>query len=290
MRANKEISLSYQQHNQPLPSSQKIDFHLYLEKFSKTKNYDNQNNFRLAGVKLKEYSPVLKFNQIDRDFCEGFKRYLLDHLGTNSAYVYYSKIIATLNQAVRERIIVYNPSKNIDPIKKKDKPREYLTLEELRVLASTNCESPDTKRLFLFGCLTGLRKVDLMKLHWRDIKKDQGWHIVFDQSKKGGLNYLPLSDQALQILGPFQKGKVFKTVPALWWHLREWVKDAKINKKISFHSSRHTFATLMLNHATDNVRIVQDLLGHKSVRTTEVYAKIVHKSAKEAIGKIPEIL
>ena len=118
VRALRQLDLDHEQHGLISASKKKKDFHQYLDKFSRTKKYHNRNNFRLCGVKLKEYAPVLTFENINPEFCEGFRDHLLNHVSNNTAYTYYSKFISVLNQAVRERILRDNPANNIEPIKK----------------------------------------------------------------------------------------------------------------------------------------------------------------------------
>jgi site-specific recombinase XerD len=61
-----------------------------------------------------------------------------------------------------------------------------------------------------------------------------------------------------------------------------------INKKVTFHVARHTFATLALNIGID-LKVVSKLLGHSEVRTTEIYAKIIDKTKEDAVQKLPKI-
>ena len=71
-------------------------------------------------------------------------------------------------------------------------------------------------------------------------------------------------------------------------HLKKWAKAAKIKKNIHFHVGRHTFATLALTYGTD-LYTVSKLLGHKSINTTTIYAKVIDKLKDEAVAKLPVI-
>ena len=66
-------------------------------------------------------------------------------------------------------------------------------------------------------------------------------------------------------------------------------KEAGIKKHISFHTGRHTHATMLLSLGVD-IYVVSKLLGHKSITTTQVYAKIIDKTKQEAVSRIPKIL
>ena len=71
--------------------------------------------------------------------------------------------------------------------------------------------------------------------------------------------------------------------------LRKWAKMADVNKHITFHSARHTFATMLLTLGVD-LYVVSKLLGHANVKTTQIYAKIVDQKKQEAVDKIPQML
>ncbi len=287
IRTKRELDLSYSQHGEIAPSELGRNFYRFAENFISTKYGSNHDGYHHALRHLENFSPALVFKEIDEVFCEAFRDYLLKKVSQNSARIYFSKFVTILNKAVKSRTITYNPAIPVESIKKKESPKAYLTSGEYKTLASTPCRYPEVKRMFLFACLTGLRKIDLENLEWSDIKKDvDGYSIVFDQSKGGGINYLPLSSEAVELFRDHkQEGQVFKKVAALWWVLREWVKEAGIKKNISFHSSRHTFAVFALRKS-GNLKLVQSLLGHKSIKTTEVYAKIVDKEKRQAVEGI----
>jgi integrase len=69
------------------------------------------------------------------------------------------------------------------------------------------------------------------------------------------------------------------------YYLKDWLIDAGINKHITFHCARHTYATLQLTLGTD-IYTVSKLLGHKNLSTTEIYAKVINEKKVEAANKI----
>ena len=70
--------------------------------------------------------------------------------------------------------------------------------------------------------------------------------------------------------------------------LNRWCAKAGINKKIAFHTARHTFATMLLTLDVD-LYTVSKLLGHKDIKTTQIYAKIIDKKKRDAVNKIPQL-
>lgn len=273
----------------------------------------NWGNWRSCLKHLEKYDPNLKkrtFADIDQEWVQGFRDYLdkeacawgcdyreriKDHpLSRNSKLSYFNKLRACMNQAVEERIIRKNPVLGVERFKEEEGTRMYLTIDEVKTLAQTECEYPNIKRAFLFSCLTGLRRSDVLRLTWGDIhKQDDYTRIIFTQKKTGGLEYLDISAQAAGLLG--ERGKpnenVFTDIhsPSCTNEaIKRWVLRAGIQKEITFHCARHTFAVMMLDLGTD-IYTVSKLLGHRELSTTQRYAKVLDKNKQAAVSKIPDI-
>lgn len=209
-------------------------------------------------------------------------------LSKNTIFSYYNKIIACVKQAFKEKLISFNPAQSSIGVKSEESKREYLTVEEVQKLINTPCEEPELKRAFLFSCLTGLRWSDIEKLTWEEVRDDV---IVFKQKKTGGLEYLPISEQAQHFLGERKEenNKVFKLSYSAWNNLklREWVMAAGIKKKVTFHVARHTMATLSLTSGAD-LYTVGKLLGHRNIKTTQIYTKVIDSKKREAVDSLPK--
>ena len=158
--------------------------------------------------------------------------------------------------------------------------REYLTADELNLLATTPCEKTVMKKDALFSALTGLRHSDIQKLRWREILiSGSDYRLNFTQKKTKGVEYMPISKQAMQLCGEPRDPNmlVFPGLPSPSWiskPLKKWIDSAGITRKITFHCFRHTYATLQLAGGTD-IYTVSKMLGHTDVKTTQIYAKIV---------------
>lgn len=253
------------------------------------------------------------FKDVTPEFVLGFKEFLnnvekdthkrtgprrerdtFQGLSQNSKVSYFNKLRACINHAYDERIIPYNPLRGIEGFKEAEVKRDYLTLEEIKKLAATSCRYPVLKRAFLFSCLTGLRKSDILKLTWGEVQKFGDYmRIVFKQKKTGGQEYLDITPQAEKYLG--ERGNpddyVFTGFSYGSWtslELQRWSMEAGINKRLTFHCGRHTFAVLMLYLGAD-IYTLSKLLGHKELATTQIYAKVLDKSKQNAVSLIPEI-
>ena len=215
-------------------------------------------------------------------------------LSQNSKVSYFNKLRACINQAFEDRIIPINPLRGIEGFKPDETERVYLTLDEVKKLAKTDCKYPVLKRAFLFSCLTGLRKSDIEKLVWGEVQKfGEFTRIVFKQKKTGGQEYLDINKQAEEYLGKQSKADErvfagFSYNSQTLLELKRWCMLAGITKDVTFHSGRHTFAVVMLDLGAD-IYTVSKLLGHKELSTTQIYAKVLDKKKQEAVNLIPDI-
>ena len=260
-----------------------------------------QINWKRAIVFLKQFAgDTLLFSQIDNRFAEEYKRYLLtapcggNRKGTisqNTASTYFAIFKAALKQAFVDGYFTSDLSARIKGIQEQETRREYLTADELNKLAATPCERNVLKRAALFSALTGLRHSDIQKLKWQEIQQDgENYRLNFTQQKTKGVEYMPISKQAYELCG--EKGNpdefVFEDLPDPAWiskPLERWIKAAGINRRITFHSFRHTYATLQLAQGTD-IYTVSKMLGHTNVKTTQIYAKVVDEKKLKAAEAI----
>jgi len=246
----------------------------------------------------------LQFKDVNETLLEGFKNYLLTQkvsksktrLAQNSAAVYFNKLRTAVNKAYDMGLITRNPIRVVKAVKQSDGKREYLTMEEVKKLSETDCNYEELKRAFLFSVLTGLRWSDIDKLIWGEIKQSEqmGSSIMFRQQKTDGQEYLPISEQALSLLGDrgADHDKVFADLKYSAYMSKElvrWVLKAGITKDITFHCARHTHATLLLTNGID-LYTVSKLLGHKDIKTTQIYAKVIDQKKVSAVNSIPNFL
>ncbi|WP_291914880.1 site-specific integrase [Chitinophaga sp. CB10] len=307
IKAKKILVANSSQHGFISPILGKTSFIEFFKKVMETKK-DSEGN---QGCWDSAYKHLLAFSngkdiimdQVNEMFLERFKEYLLTtkarrgnkerKLAVNTALSYYTKVKAAVKEAHIKKLLRENPVTRVKGIRAAETHRQYLIFEELQVLMNTECDVPILKQAFLFSALTGLRFSDIHALRWNNIQYSEvdGWFIQFTQKKTKSAETLPISEQAVKLLEEkrIDDGNVFEGLQYSAWHnvkLREWISAAGINKKITFHCARHSFATLQLSMNTD-IYTVSKLLGHKNLKTTEIYGKVINKRKIEAANKIP---
>lgn len=281
------------------------NFVKYFEALIKRRHKNNSESIKVNWERAIDFlisyeGSEIPFSKIDIKFCENFKTFLLNAprggnkngiLSQNSASTYFSVFKAALKQAFIDGYFTTDISAKVKSIPAQETRREYLTIDELNTLVATPCENDVLKRAALFSALTGLRHSDIQKLKWNEISLDNNQpRINFTQKKTKGVEYMPISQQALEICGEPKSPNdlVFENLTNPAWinrPLKTWVAKAGINKNITFHCFRHTFATLQLSSGTD-IYTVSKMLGHTNVKTTQVYAKVIDEKKNRAAEAI----
>lgn len=255
---------------------------------------------------LKEYAGErVLMEQIDKAFCQNYIDYLLTEYRSKgkrvsnfTLHTYYRILNGALNAAVRAEIIKVNPFtkiNNSDKIRLPESKRSYMTIEEVQALIATPMENARydiVKNAYLFSCFCGLRISDIIRLQWKDVFVDRGqYRLAVSMQKTKEPIYLPLSNEALKWMPErgykTAEDRVFD-LPAqtvINAHLKPWAKAAGISKRFTFHTARHTFATMMLTLGAD-LYTTSKLLGHADVKMTQVYAKIINQKKDDAVNLV----
>jgi site-specific recombinase XerD len=306
VRAQRQIKIQAGNFGFMLESKKKEDFIKYYEDLCGKRNSSkgNHNNWQSSLNYFKAFTgSKCLMEDVTEKFCNDFRVYLLSQdsikykrnpkrLSQNAAHSYFNKFRAAVAQAFQEKMLEENPCLRVKGIKQTETDRAFLTIEELNKLVKTPCELPQLKQAALFSALTGLRWIDIKQLTWDKIRhsKAEGYTIHFRQKKTGGFEVHNISDQAYGLLGDRRHGNelVFPSIEYSAWmlmKLKDWLTTAEIYKKITFHNFRHTYATLQLSEGTD-IYTVSKMLGHRNVKTTQVYTKVVDKLKIAAANKI----
>ncbi len=257
----------------------------------------------LASLRKKD----IMLSKIDARFVRGYlaflgNGYIQKHwkkeartISNSTKKAYQTKFVTILNKAVREGKLKANPFYQLDRSEIYHAPktvRVYLTVDEVKRFMEVETEGKETQRAFAFACFTGLRISDIRALKWTDIKNpDTAPTIVLSQSKTGDIVRVPLGRMALSLLPEeHNDDHIFHLPTATAVHTScRWIAErAGIKKNVSFHTSRHTFATLTLA-ACENLELVSKLLGHKSVKTTHRYAEVLLDRKIEAVNRMTNL-
>ena len=261
-------------------------------------------------LKIYEKNEDITFDDITPEWVQGFKDYLendakawspryereLEYhpLSRNSKLSYFNKLRACIHQALADGVISDNPLRGVDNFKAEESKRMYLTIDEIKAITAADCPAPGVKRAFLFSCLTGLRRSDIMKMTWSEVHKQGDYtRIIFKQKKTSGQEYIDITPQAAELPGERRNPtdlvfNDFLTASATNHAIKVWMLRAGITKEITFHCARHTFAVMMLDIGTD-IYTVSKLLGHRELSTTQIYAKVLDKTKQAAVMNIPDI-
>ena len=288
-----ELTPEILQHEFKNPST-RIDFHTFIkeaidERKGEITASTMEQHVAMSG-KIKEFSPSLSFSMIDTDFLTRYNRWLINHRKNdiNTRYNNFKFFKTYLNIAIRKKIISNNPLDGWMPVKKTQTERVFLTEDEVRLLLNLYDNrtlpvfSNKILRHFLFMCFTGLRISDL-----RDIEMDQivSGTLIFsaikNRSRKKTFVKVPLSPVAKRLIkeeAPLRLyGKIFDLASEAYMNrkLKNIVENrTSIDKDISCHTGRHTFATMFLRKSK-NIAVLQKLLGHSKIEQTMVYAHVL---------------
>lgn len=303
-QSNKEFSLNDLKEK---PETGQISFSQFMQneiKQSNLKPSTMKNHFSTLQV-LSSYKAEVSFNDLSYNFLCDFEHYLLvNKYHRNTIAKHMKHLKRYINLAINKDLFDLHryPFRKYK-IKYMESKRSHLTPEELEQLESLNLKGRRTLRrtldMFLFSCYTGLRFSDIVSItrdnfHCID---DKIW-LVYSSVKTDVNVRLPLfllfEGKSLAIYERYRNSpwELFE-VPAsansnINKQLRRLAKMANIDKKVSFHTARHTNATLLLYNGA-NITTVQKLLGHKSVRTTEIYSNIMDMTVVRDLSSLSGI-
>lgn len=274
----------------------KVDFLEYYQKY--IDGYKKKDIRVLINSKQKfeaflreEGYSALTSKQVNESLVNNFKEYLQQTLNGESPSTYFSRFKKVLKQATRDKLFKSNPSTDVTISKKESIKKDVLTIEELQLLQNTPLTSKEVKRAFLICCFTGIRWVDAVELKWKNVDLLNN-RISFVQSKTGNKVEIEIHESAKHLLGePKAKDEFVFKLPshtACLKNLKRWAKNAGINKHISFHCARHTYASNLLFFGAD-LNTVRDLMGHSSLRYVQLYTRVVDSMKQKAISNLPSI-
>jgi len=256
-------------------------------------------------VKHHFHQEDIYLSDLKYDFITEFEHYLKSYKQiSHNTVVRYLKLfkkivlIALKNEWIeRDPFVRYRMSM-------KEVHKGYLTKEELAAIYHKDIaveRLAQVRDIFLFCCYTGLAYADVRKLTPDHISKGldgQEW-IFVDRTKTGSSSNVPLLPVAKEMLERYSKNPVVlhsgTVLPVISnqkmnAYLKELANVCGINKNITFHMARHTFATTVTLSNGVSIETVSSMLGHKNLKTTQIYAKVVQEKVSQDMMKLKEVL
>ncbi len=285
---------------------------MYAERINIEGRIGTYDRVRTVLSKMRSYRPELYFSEITPVFLKEYETHLTQ-LGNriNTIHSNFKIIRAIFNEAFRQGLVEFESNPFLRYKMKTEKTtRVYLTEEELKrfeevpVTPGTRLELH--KDMFIFSCYTGgLRISDILQLQWQHF---DGTHINFKVKKTNSQIVIKVPTKGLEIFEKYRvKGLkptdfIFDMLPSTIYrqsakeldqalssatayidkNLKLLQEKAGIEKKISFHTSRHTWATRALRKGV-SIDKVSKLMGHAAIKETQVYAKIVNEELDKAM-------
>ena len=218
-------------------------------------------------------------------------------LAEATAKTYFQHFRTAIRAAYKVGYILEDFSTRTSTIPAKSGQRRSLTIDELGAMARTPIRKMTIWQLGMFSALTGLRISDMRAMKWENVfDTPAGPELRFESIKTRKWEVMPIADQARMILGSRidddgkeKSGNIWQYVPvstSITKWIKVWAQDAGVKPDgLSIHCMRHTYATLQLAAGTD-IYTVSKMLGHSSVATTAIYAKLLDRAKREAANRL----
>ena len=236
-----------------------------------------------------------EFVQLNLNFIQSFHSFLRIDKGMaqNSSTKHLKLLKKIINLSVANSYMAFNPFSTYK-VEREPVDIDFLDEEELRKIINFDTPLPRLERakdMFLFGCFTGLSYIDIKTLTPEHFEKDNTGRIWIKKRrvKTGVLSRIPLLPIAKLILDKYKGGEKLLPIqdPA---DINKYLKDIAIlcgiNKRICFHTSRHTFASTVTLANNISLEVVSKMLGHTNTRMTAHYAKLIDKCIGEQMDKL----
>lgn len=291
IRSNRESDFNHNPEGFVAPYKRKANF---LDFCTQYQNNYSKGDVRMIRVAIKEFKAFIgdefiQPQQVNEKLVIGFRDYLLEKYNGESPNSFFARFKKILNAATDEGYFTISPANKVVCKVPDGIPKAILMPDEIIKLSKAQCPNDEIRRAFFFCLNTGLRYVDVNDLQFKHIANGQ---VKKAQIKTGREVIIDLNPTATKLLGEIGKPNMYVfDLPSLTGCLKTlkvWAKRAKIEKNITWHSARHSFATMLLMNKND-IKTVQSLLGHSKIEHTQKYTHVVDALKKDAVNTLPEI-
>ncbi len=267
-------------------------YKIHLDENKHKYEWNTIKKYQTELSKLNQFQKYIPLENLNRDFLIQYEKYMITQLEnkTNTVAKSFAAMKAVIHTGLKKNILLSNPFDNYTIITQAV-DRSFLNAQELKKLhdlldSITPINYQQVLEYFLFSCYTGLRYSDIQSLKFQQIH-DTGIYLTMHKTKRNV--FVPLNQYALSLLRN-KSGEPFQPVFHVFSNqatnrmLKIIMAKAGIKKTITFHSARHTFATISLNLGIP-VEVVSKLLGHSNLKTTMIYARVLDETKTKEMTK-----
>lgn len=306
IRTARETELNHSAFGLVSPVKKRINFLEFFQNYVDTYTKKDLRMMQGSLQRLKDFlvesyptmRNYIKPEQIDKDMIIKFVEYLQSRSIGEGARGYFQRFKKVVKYATEKDIFHKNPTNGVSCVVDDTAlTKDVLTLEEIQQLAKTPYQNGDIKKAFLFCLYAGLRYCDVVDLKYSNVDYSSK-RIKFEQAKtkghsKNSIVIIPLSQTLFSLIGekPTKDDYIFKlpSHTGCLKALRTWVARAGIDKHITWHCARHSFAVNLLGECQTDIKTVASLLGHSGLKHTEKYTRAVDSLKEKAVNSLPEI-
>jgi len=245
----------------------------------------------------------IPFGQMDYSFIEAYDYYMkVTKQFLPKTVSFHMKPLRTIvKRAMNKGLLLQNPFFNYRPEREIIK-RRWLSMDEIERLMQADMKNDSAnfvRDMFLFSTFTGIAHADMVNLRHDNIRRqeDGSLWITLNRQKTGSVSHIPLLDIPMNIMEKYrytqfagQDGKVFKmtTVTNMDVQLKKIAKVTKITQPLSYHMSRHSFASSICLSQGVPIETLSQMMGHQSITTTQIYAEITRTKINEDMKNLAQ--
>lgn len=244
---------------------------------------------------LDEFGRINYFHDLTRSNIVLFDEFLRNRgLSSPTVFNYHKNMKVYINEAISFGLISESPYVGLKLNRGKSVKRKYLNpdeLEKMKTCTISDCTVDKVRDLFLFQCYTGLAYGDLYNFDFiNKIEKRGSKYVIADRRVKTNEDYfIVLLTPAMDILKKYDFKLPIMSNQKYNYYLKVAASFAKIDKSLTSHTARHTFAVFALNNKVP-IEVVSKMLGHTNIKTTQIYAKILNSEVEKGFDALEKVL
>lgn len=302
IRANRELELQSKEYNYTPRFKKNVDFVAYYGQFVEEYTHRDKRIVKYSyewfkKLVEKEGLKSIRPNDITPALCKKYLELLQEGLHGETPYNYFTKFKRVVRQLLTDKIISEDPTAGIRVIRDESLKKDILSYEEIQKMANAYCGNDYVKRAFLFSLYTGMRWCDVSNLYYRNIDYSN-CRLTYIQEKtkhssKNSRVSIDLHPTSLKLLGnkksPDELVFVLPSFTGCLKSLKAWTEKAGIDKKITWHCARHSFAMNLIGECGADIKTASSLMGHSSIKHTEKYTRALDELKKRAVNRLPDI-